>query len=471
MPTFRRFKPTDIAGCRLWLSGDYLVGNDGDALSAWADRSGQGRDAAQATGSQQPLLKKGANGINGRNVVKFDGVDDRMTFTTASITAFTVFICYSVHTKGAIFGGPFSWGTTGEAGFILSANEGTTGLYTPHLTIKNAADVETSNQKGPNQYSIPYGPVIEDWDSAPVYFRSAFSQTLAAGASGYGLAGAIGFGNDYLGVNVAEIIVYDTALSAANKAKVRRYLSGKYFIPIASSSTLNTSIVGYWDLNEASGTRYDSVAVSNFTPYPALTAGSRPPIQQTGKITSSIEMQAFRSQYITTPDNANISTGDIDFTVAGWFWLESIAQTMPILTKGDWFSDKMEYSIWFYVSTNRFVFEVSDGGSNFVQVFADNFGALSIRTWYFVAGWHNSVANTANISVNNGAVNSLAYTFGGSDNTLDLTIGGNSILITPPSSEKWFSGRVCEVGLWKKVLSAGELTELYNSGVGKSFPF
>jgi hypothetical protein len=35
----------------------------------------------------------------------------------------------------------------------------------------------------------------------------------------------------------------------------------------------------------------------------------------------------------------------------------------------------------------------------------------------------------------------------------------------------WFNGLIDEVGVWKRVLSPSELTTLYNSGVGNSYPF
>ncbi len=85
----RRFSPTDIPGgaLQLWLRADVGVYQDaarttpavadGDPVGGWADQSGQGNHASQATAGNKPLLK--LNIVNGRSVLRFDGVDDYLT--------------------------------------------------------------------------------------------------------------------------------------------------------------------------------------------------------------------------------------------------------------------------------------------------------------------------------------------------------------------------------------------------------
>jgi hypothetical protein len=80
------FAPTDVAGLQLWLRGDAgtfqdaarttAAANDGDPVGGWRDDSGEGDHFSQATAAKRGTLKTGANGINGRAVVRFDGVDD-----------------------------------------------------------------------------------------------------------------------------------------------------------------------------------------------------------------------------------------------------------------------------------------------------------------------------------------------------------------------------------------------------------
>jgi hypothetical protein len=64
------------SGLALWLKAD--AGVSGSPVSQWSDQSGNGRYAIQGAGDSQPVLVAGA--LNGKPVVRFDGVNDFMTF-------------------------------------------------------------------------------------------------------------------------------------------------------------------------------------------------------------------------------------------------------------------------------------------------------------------------------------------------------------------------------------------------------
>lgn len=99
------FTPADVAGMLLDWNADNIVGNDGDALAAWTNDAptGASGNLAQATGASKPLLKKAANGINGHNVVLFDGTDDFMSSGYQSPAgALTTFIVYKASASAAV---------------------------------------------------------------------------------------------------------------------------------------------------------------------------------------------------------------------------------------------------------------------------------------------------------------------------------------------------------------------------------
>ena len=77
----RHLKGTSI-GCTLQLDARYLTNSDGTALSSWADRSSNAYSASQATSTKQPLVKTGANGINGSTAVSFDGSNDGLSVSS-----------------------------------------------------------------------------------------------------------------------------------------------------------------------------------------------------------------------------------------------------------------------------------------------------------------------------------------------------------------------------------------------------
>lgn len=51
---------------------------DGAAVALWPDASGNGRDAAQATGDNQPTFRSASSGMGNKPVIEFDGVNDRL---------------------------------------------------------------------------------------------------------------------------------------------------------------------------------------------------------------------------------------------------------------------------------------------------------------------------------------------------------------------------------------------------------
>lgn len=77
--TYRAFEPTEILGLKAWYDASTLTGADGSSVSAWLDQSGNEAHMYQSTSAAQPTLQ--TNELNGRNVVRFDGVDDFMNLT------------------------------------------------------------------------------------------------------------------------------------------------------------------------------------------------------------------------------------------------------------------------------------------------------------------------------------------------------------------------------------------------------
>lgn len=77
--TYRAFEPTEISGLKAWYDASTLTGADGSSVSAWLDQSGNEAHMYQSTSAAQPTLQ--TNELNGRNVVRFDGVDDFLNLT------------------------------------------------------------------------------------------------------------------------------------------------------------------------------------------------------------------------------------------------------------------------------------------------------------------------------------------------------------------------------------------------------
>jgi len=62
-------------GLQLWLKADAgVTAGAGGKVTAWQDQSGKGNNASQSVADMSPLLVNDA--INGKPVLRFDGVDD-----------------------------------------------------------------------------------------------------------------------------------------------------------------------------------------------------------------------------------------------------------------------------------------------------------------------------------------------------------------------------------------------------------
>lgn len=81
------------AGAVVAYDGRYLTDGDGTALQTWTDRTG-GYNATEATSTKRPIVKTGANGINGQTAVRFDGIDDDLQAASVPLNTFiTVVVC------------------------------------------------------------------------------------------------------------------------------------------------------------------------------------------------------------------------------------------------------------------------------------------------------------------------------------------------------------------------------------------
>ena len=227
-----------------------------------------------------------------------------------------------------------------------------------------------------------------------------------------------------------------------------------------TTGNLGNGLAAYWKLDEASGTRSDSAASSHLTDNNTVTVNA-------GKRGNAAQFTRTNSEFLSIADNPSVSTGDIDFTIAAWGYLDSKNALMVMVHKGSTTGSDLEYGLRYDSTADRFQFLVSPAGNDIVSVNADSLGSPSIGTWYYLVGWHDSVNNTINIQeVTNGTVDSLSYTTGLADRGGVFYVGrkGDGSVFA-----RFWDGRIDEVGLWKRVLTDQERADLYNSGNGNTY--
>ncbi|OGV52013.1 MAG: hypothetical protein A2017_05580 [Lentisphaerae bacterium GWF2_44_16] len=146
------FSPDDLAGLIEWLDADTISGNDGDAVATWTARTGA--NAVQATEANKPLLKKGANGINGHNVIRPDGSNDYMSISI-NLRGYTQWTWFMVFQNSADAGviadykyGGGAWAIRRKtASFYDGGTRGGTWAYdtNPHVYSGSAKNSGTYN--------------------------------------------------------------------------------------------------------------------------------------------------------------------------------------------------------------------------------------------------------------------------------------------------------------------------------------
>ncbi len=245
---------------------------------------------------------------------------------------------------------------------------------------------------------------------------------------------------------------YDFRVSAVNGIGTSTPSGTSAATPIG----LSNSLVGFWNLNETSGTRADSTTGSNLADTGSVGSAA-------GKINTAANFSG--SNYLSVADNARLSMGDIDFTLSGWVYMGDKTDNRTVVSKYDSNGvNQREYLIQYNLVNDRFQFFVSSDGSSGASIFADALGSPSINTWYYVVAWHDSVSNTINIQVNNGTVNSSAYSSGVFNGTAAFALGSASQGIS-----SLMNGRIDAVGVWKRVLNSVDRTTLYNAGSGLEY--
>lgn len=223
--------------------------------------------------------------------------------------------------------------------------------------------------------------------------------------------------------------------------------------------SLSTSLVAYWRLEEASGTRYDELngcggSGCDLTDNNTVT-------QATGIVGNAGQFTSANSEYLSHTDDADLSTGDIDFSFAVWFRLDNTGVRRTLIAKDT--ASNREFFVEITAS-NSPRFAVFNGVSTSIcdKSMTDT---VSANTWYFLVVYHDSVNNVCGLSLNNGTPQTGATSAGAGDTTSPFQIGFNT------SASAYMNGRIDAVGFWKKVLTSTERGYLYNSGAGCEYPF
>jgi hypothetical protein len=248
-------EPVPTNGLTLWLSADDVDDDgkpddspDGTRVALWSDRSGQGNDVEQPVAERQPAWQRSA--IGGRSVLRFDGDD-----------------CFELaNTKGLKAGDQRFYGI-----FVMRAAMSQPQTNPRLLDLRGAADSDKDRRRGfwvghqgngRNRLGIAHGDEGEAlrvaWNNQPNIVEVAYAgggqwtQYLNGASDGSGTYGNrtfLGFrepvrlaigqhwgmtpANTFYRGDLAEVLLYNRVLTAAEQNSVGVYLSRKYGIKTA----------------------------------------------------------------------------------------------------------------------------------------------------------------------------------------------------------------------------------------------
>jgi len=229
------------AGLQLWLRADASVTTNGSGVvTKWADQSGLGNDAIATNPTHAPTLQ--LNSLNGLPTLRFNGsteyldVADSASISglTTNVTIITVVSCdnltggYRSCGVGKTLGNipaPFDWWC--NAGVAAGAAQ----FYLGNGTQDNVFGGFVAPQAGVGVYNI----MGVSWQSGTVYQylnnndngHFVYTNLMADGGGSLRIGSRADLATQLQG-NLAEIIIYQPALSDANRLNVVQYLANKY---------------------------------------------------------------------------------------------------------------------------------------------------------------------------------------------------------------------------------------------------
>jgi hypothetical protein len=247
-PTASGFDPRRLPGMVGWwdatdgatlfdaTSGGSLVAADG-SVARWEDKSGNGRHLTQSDLNARPLRKAGV--VNGRDVLRFDGVNDRMVSTVIYMGQFSL---YSVYKRTGSNTNAFNnitfvldialagQGNVGRltqltyndtSGFSSTVRSGATGATGVSFTRNDNWNVHAVNAAVGGQHLYSLNGSANTASNTAAAFSG--TPTLAVGSESFAPGPTFFFNGD-----AAELIVYSQGHSESQRLLVERYLKNKY---------------------------------------------------------------------------------------------------------------------------------------------------------------------------------------------------------------------------------------------------
>jgi len=220
------FSPDDIAGLQLWLdaSDESTITESSGSVSQWDDKSGNGNHVSQGTAADQPTT--GVNTLNGLNVISWN--NDVLANTSLDLVQpLTTFVVVNGGSAGNyVFDSDEDNGGTNRLSLFKDASTGkfayfaTSSGVVGNLAATSGSVVQTVEWNGSSSSM---------WQNGSLDVAGA---TGAAGTDGFRVGRRHDSSFFWVG-DIAEILVYDSALSTTDREALEVYLAAKWGITLS----------------------------------------------------------------------------------------------------------------------------------------------------------------------------------------------------------------------------------------------
>ncbi len=206
-----------VSTLKLWFDANYGITKNGTSVSAWKDQSGNDNDATQTNASKQPAFS--TNALNGLPAiqVRTNSGSDFLNVANSFLLKQVLIVYKSPNATFNSYGTPLgSNGASATRTFIFQSGD-TTFHSNPGCTTGGTWKNGASLTSPCNMASITNYMILTVNTQYPT-----MSRVYTVGASDTG---------SYIAdLDIAEIIGYDSVLSATDRQAVEGYLNAKYSV-------------------------------------------------------------------------------------------------------------------------------------------------------------------------------------------------------------------------------------------------
>ena len=242
------FSPSDISGLKLWVKADEISGlSDGDPVSTWNDNSGVSNTLTSSS-TARPIYKTSI--LNSLPVVRFDGSNDVMSKSSPSgvtnISGMTIFLVVKQASLSTnqVYATVWDYATQGCWAFQTGdVNSDEMTLYiAENITSagsNHASSTDANLTAGFYLIALVYDGSLTNANRVKIYKNgsatttgpdggSTIATTLTSATADLRLGQFGGSLTRNFNGDMAEVIIYNSALGSTDRGNVESYLRTKW---------------------------------------------------------------------------------------------------------------------------------------------------------------------------------------------------------------------------------------------------